>query len=84
MPQDMIDFWKKYEAPIAGDDNAHHAAEWDANIRALKTKADKITSQSQIETTKLQQDINKFNQSFELLNSVLKKYENSSMTTAKH
>ena len=84
MPQDMIDFWNKYNAQIAGDDHEHHGAEWDANIRSLKTVADKISTQSNIETTKLQQDINKFNQAFELLNSMLKKFEDSSKTTARH
>jgi hypothetical protein len=75
MPDDMVAFFEKNNIDIPGDDKILNAQEWDAAIRSMKTVADTISSQSQIETTKLQQRINKFSQAFELLSSLLDKFD---------
>ena len=82
MTQDMIDFWDKMGAQTdrSGNDNVHNSAEWDANIEYLKSKIESLTSQSQLETTKLQQTINKYNQTFEMLSNFINKYFQSIST----
>ncbi|WP_066017099.1 hypothetical protein [Endozoicomonas atrinae] len=82
MPQDMIDFWDSLGAgySTSGGDAVHNSAEWDVNIEGLKGKIDSLTSQSQLETTKLQQTINKYNQTFEMLSNFINKYFQSIST----
>ncbi len=80
MPRDMIDFWDSLGAKYSGSDDVHNSAEWDVNIEALKGKIEALTSQSQLETTKLQQTINKYNQTFEMLSNFMNKYFQSIST----
>ncbi|WP_257266650.1 hypothetical protein [Endozoicomonas sp. ONNA2] len=82
MSKDMIDFWKKMGAATdrSGNDDNHNSAEWEANIEHMKTKIEALTSQSQLETTKLQQTINKYNQTFEMLSNFINKYFQSIST----
>ncbi|WP_422446248.1 MULTISPECIES: hypothetical protein [unclassified Endozoicomonas] len=82
MSKDMIDFWKQMGAQTdrSGNDDSHNAAEWDANIEHLKSKIESLTSQSQLQTTKLQQTINKYNQTFEMLSNFINKYFQSIST----
>ena len=58
----------------------HNSADWDVNVEGLKAKIEALTSQSQLETTKLQQTINKYNQSFEMLSNFINKYYQSLST----
>lgn len=79
--QDMKDFWAKMGAKLADDtDNLYGSSEWDVNIESLKGKIEALTSQSQLETTKLQQTINKYNQTFEMLSNFINKYFQSIST----
>ncbi len=92
--QDMKDFWEQMGANLATDSNGnplgtdddgdglreYNSAEWDVNIEALKGKIESLTSQSQLETTKLQQTINKYNQTFEMLSNFINKYFQSIST----
>ncbi|MDP0561056.1 MAG: hypothetical protein QS721_01455 [Candidatus Endonucleobacter sp. (ex Gigantidas childressi)] len=55
----------------------HNSGDWDVNIEGLKGKVEALTSQSQLETTKLQQTINKYNQSFDMLSNFINKYYQS-------
>ncbi|MGO0306210.1 hypothetical protein ACTL6P_06265 [Endozoicomonas acroporae] len=82
MTKDMVDFWKQMGAQTdrSGNDDTHNAAEWDANIEHLKSKIESLTSQSQLQTTKLQQTINKYNQTFEMLSNFINKYFQSIST----
>ncbi|MGI2026812.1 hypothetical protein [Endozoicomonas acroporae] len=82
MTKDMVDFWKQMGAQTdrSGNDNSHNSAEWDANIEHLKSKIESLTSQSQLQTTKLQQTINKYNQTFEMLSNFINKYFQSIST----
>ncbi|WP_257285000.1 hypothetical protein [Endozoicomonas sp. SESOKO1] len=82
MTQDMVDFWKQMGAQTdrSGNDDTHNSAEWEANIEHLKSKIESLTSQSQLETTKLQQTINKYNQTFEMLSNFINKYFQSIST----
>ena len=70
------DYWKSLGAERESG-SSHNSAEWDVNIEGLKTKIEALTSQSQLETTKLQQTINKYNQSFEMLSNFINKYYQS-------
>lgn len=79
MPQDMIDFWDSLGAKY-DDSDTHNSSEWDVNIEGLKGKIEALTSQSQLETTKLQQTINKYNQTFEMLSNFMNKYFQSIST----
>lgn len=79
MPQDMIDFWDSLGAKYDSSDS-HDSSEWDVNIEGLKGKIEALTSQSQLETTKLQQTINKYNQTFEMLSNFMNKYFQSIST----
>ena len=79
MPQDMVDFWDSLGAKY-DDSDSHNSAEWDVNIEGLKGKIEALTSQSQLETTKLQQTINKYNQTFEMLSNFMNKYFQSIST----
>ncbi len=79
MPQDMRDFWDSLDAKYDGSDK-HDSSEWDVNIEGLKGKIEALTSQSQLETTKLQQTINKYNQTFEMLSNFMNKYFQSIST----
>lgn len=80
MPQDMIDFWQSLGAKRAEGDSSYTSGEWDVNIESLKGKIEALTSQSQLETTKLQQTINKYNQTFEMLSNFINKYFQSIST----
>ena len=80
MPQDMVDFWDSLGAKYDDSDDIHNSAEWDVNIEGLKGKIEALTSQSQLETTKLQQTINKYNQTFEMLSNFMNKYFQSIST----
>ncbi|WBA83000.1 hypothetical protein [Endozoicomonas sp. GU-1] len=82
MTKDMVDFWKQMGAQTdrSGNDDSHNSAEWDANIEHLKSKIESLTSQSQLQTTKLQQTINKYNQTFEMLSNFINKYFQSIST----
>ena len=79
MPQDMVDFWDSLGAKY-DDSDSHNSSEWDVNIEGLKGKIEALTSQSQLETTKLQQTINKYNQTFEMLSNFMNKYFQSIST----
>lgn len=73
------EFWDSLGAKYqSGTD--HNSADWEVNIEGLKTKIEALTSQSQLETTKLQQTINKYNQSFEMLSNFVNKYYQSLST----
>ncbi|MFK0570975.1 hypothetical protein [Endozoicomonas sp.] len=82
MPQDMVAFWDSLGATTdrTGNNDVHNSAEWDVNIESLKGKIEALTSQSQLETTKLQQTINKYNQTFEMLSNFINKYFQSIST----
>ena len=73
------DFWMGIGATHQ-DGDLHNSADWDVNIEGLKSKIEGLTSQSQLETTKLQQTINKYNQSFEMLSNFINKYYQSLST----
>ncbi|WP_419532980.1 hypothetical protein [Endozoicomonas sp.] len=77
---DMTNFWNKLGADLAAGGSPYNSAEWDVNIEALKGKIEALTSQSQLETTKLQQTINKYNQTFEMLSNFINKYFQSIST----
>ena len=62
------------------DGEDHNSADWDVNVEGLKAQIESLTSQSQLETTKLQQTINKYNQSFEMLSNFINKYYQSLST----
>ena len=81
------EYWESLGAEFQSTDrdggNAgldHNSADWDVNIEGLKSKIEALTSQSQLETTKLQQTINKYNQSFEMLSNFINKYYQSLST----
>ena len=78
--QEMKEFWSKMGANLAPGGDSYNSAEWDANIEYLKSKIESLTSQSQLETTKLQQTINKYNQTFEMLSNFINKYFQSIST----
>lgn len=69
-------FWNSLGAEYQ-DGTDHNSADWDVNVEGLKAKIEALTSQSQLETTKLQQTINKYNQSFEMLSNFINKYYQS-------
>ncbi len=78
--QEFQDYWNSLGAEYQGKDNgdfSHNSADWDVNVEGLKAKIEALTSQSQLETTKLQQTINKYNQSFEMLSNFINKYYQS-------
>ena len=76
--------WRKLGAPIhninqegiTGPHNgfAQNASDWDINISNLKGAIEELTSESQLDTTRLQQTINKYNQTFELLSNFINRY----------
>lgn len=72
-------FWDSISAERQ-DGTDHNTADWDVNIEGLKARIEALTSQSQLETTKLQQTINKYNQSFEMLSNFINKYYQSLST----
>lgn len=74
MTPEMVKFWDKLKAKKADGTNNYTSQEWDANIEGLKSRIEALTSQSQLETTKLQQTINKYNQTFEMLSNFISKY----------
>lgn len=78
--QEMKDFWSQMGADLAAGGDSYNSSEWDVNIEALKGKIESLTSQSQLETTKLQQTINKYNQTFEMLSNFINKYFQSIST----
>ncbi|PJE79759.1 hypothetical protein CI610_01261 [invertebrate metagenome] len=73
--QEFKDYWSSLGATHQG--NASTSDDWEVNIQSLKGKIEGMTSQSQLETTKLQQTINKYNQSFEMLSNFINKYYQS-------
>ena len=73
--QEFKDYWASLGATHQG--NATSKDDWEVNIQSLKGKIESMTSQSQLETTKLQQTINKYNQSFEMLSNFINKYYQS-------
>ncbi len=77
---EMTNFWNKMGAKLEGGGSPYNSAEWDVNIQSLKGKIEALTSQSQLETTKLQQTINKYNQTFEMLSNFINKYFQSIST----
>lgn len=77
---EMKNFWVQVGANLAAGGDSYNSAEWDVNIEALKGKIESLTSQSQLETTKLQQTINKYNQTFEMLSNFINKYFQSIST----
>ena len=81
---DFKSYWESLGAEYQSNDRdgniaglQHNSADWDVNIEGLKAKIEALTSQSQLETTKLQQTINKYNQSFEMLSNFINKYYQS-------
>ncbi|MDD7805460.1 MAG: hypothetical protein PUP46_07860 [Endozoicomonas sp. (ex Botrylloides leachii)] len=81
---EFIEYWESIGAEYQRSDRdggvpglQHRSADWDVNIEGLKAKIEALTSQSQLETTKLQQTINKFNQAFEMLSNFINKYYQS-------
>ncbi|MGI9281192.1 MAG: hypothetical protein ACR2PX_16420 [Endozoicomonas sp.] len=85
--QEFRDYWESLDAEFQTTDTNtdtevldHNSADWDVNIEGLKSKIEALTSQSQLETTKLQQTINKYNQSFEMLSNFINKYYQSLST----
>ena len=73
-------FWNSLGAKFYDESNDHNSSQWDVNIEGLKKEIEALTSQSQLETTKLQQTINKYNQSFEMLSNFINKYYQSLST----
>ncbi|MDP0588165.1 MAG: hypothetical protein QS748_02745 [Candidatus Endonucleobacter bathymodioli] len=81
---EFVKYWKSLGAEYSTRDRdplhqglQHTSADWDVDIEGLKGKIEALTSQSQLETTKLQQTINKYNQSFEMLSNFINKYYQS-------
>ncbi len=81
---DFVSYWNSLGAEFQSQDRdsgkaglQHNSADWDVNIEGLKGKIEALTSQSQLETTKLQQTINKYNQAFEMLSNFINKYYQS-------
>ncbi|MGB0359948.1 MAG: hypothetical protein ACPGEF_00840, partial [Endozoicomonas sp.] len=52
----------------------YNSSLWDVNIESLKGRIEALTSESQLDTTRLQQTINKYNQTFELLSNFINRY----------
>ncbi|MGI9275661.1 MAG: hypothetical protein ACR2PT_12555 [Endozoicomonas sp.] len=77
--EEFKNFWDSLGAEYQDGDD-HNSADWDVNIEGLKSKIEALTSQSQLETTKLQQTINKYNQAFEMLSNFINKYYQSLST----
>ena len=75
----FVQYWDSIGAERQGG-TSHNSADWDVNIEGLKARIEALTSQSQLETTKLQQTINKYNQSFEMLSNFINKYYQSLST----
>ena len=73
-------FWNSYGAGFYDESDNHNSTQWDVNIEGLKKEIEALTTQSQLETTKLQQTINKYNQSFEMLSNFINKYYQSIST----
>ncbi|MRI32156.1 hypothetical protein EOPP23_03990 [Endozoicomonas sp. OPT23] len=85
--QSFKEYWDSLSAEYQSEDRDdstseldHNSADWDVNVEGLKAKIEALTSQSQLETTKLQQTINKYNQSFEMLSNFINKYYQSLST----
>lgn len=77
--QTFQDYWNSIGAESQSG-TSHNSADWDVNIEGLKSRIEALTSQSQLETTKLQQTINKYNQAFEMLSNFINKYYQSLST----
>ena len=71
------EYYKQVEGATAEGALIYKEPHWDVAIEGLKAKIEALTSQSQLETTKLQQTINKYNQSFEMLSNFINKYYQS-------
>ena len=74
------EYWDSLGAQYQTSSRNHNSADWDVNTEGLKAKIEALTSQSQLETTKLQQTINKYNQTFEMLSNFINKYYQSLST----
>lgn len=79
MPLEMRNFyWENgIEWDKKGDDYYHSKEEWDLNIANLETFIDSLTSTSQLDMTRLQSIMGKYNQAFEMLSNFVKKYQSS-------
>ncbi|OED44876.1 hypothetical protein ACH42_06470 [Endozoicomonas sp. (ex Bugula neritina AB1)] len=84
---EYVSYWESLGAEYQSTDRdsnssgtQHNSADWDVNVEGLKAKIEALTSQSQLESTKLQQTINKYNQSFEMLSNFINKYYQSLST----
>ncbi|MCX4024668.1 hypothetical protein H0A36_09810 [Endozoicomonas sp. SM1973] len=86
MPPAMAEWFKSHgvEYDKTGGDLIHNKDEWSINIENLKTKIDEFSSQNQLETTRLQSLLTKFNQSFELASNTVKKDGESKSTVARN
>ncbi|WP_299731952.1 hypothetical protein [uncultured Endozoicomonas sp.] len=60
--------------PIGPSGLRYNSSLWDVNIESLKGRIEALTSESQLDTTRLQQTINKYNQTFELLSNFINRY----------
>ena len=78
MPEDMVAFYRKMG--VSADVRWYNEKEWDERMDQLKTKLESLTNQSQLETTKLQQTVNKYNQTYEMLSNFINKYFQSLST----
>ncbi len=76
----FVEYWTRVGARSQGAGN-HTKDDWDVNIAGLQGVIEAKTSESQLDSTKLQQTINKYNQSFEMLSSFVNKYYQSLSTT---
>ncbi|WP_067515280.1 hypothetical protein [Endozoicomonas ascidiicola] len=73
MPVAMNEFWTNLGLTVVGT-NPLSEDDWNQNIRLFNSQAESLTSQSQLETTQIQQTIAKYNQSFEMLSNFTNKY----------
>lgn len=73
MPVDMWSFMRENIGNVHGR-NPISATNWDLNIQSIKSYADSLTNQSQLDTSKIQQTIAKYNQSFDMLSNFTNKY----------
>ncbi|WP_062267256.1 hypothetical protein [Endozoicomonas arenosclerae] len=85
--QEFRDFWASLNAEFQENDNNtdtpildHNSADWDVNIEGLRARTEGLTSQTQLETTQLQQTINRYNQAFEMMSNFINKYYQSLST----
>jgi hypothetical protein len=75
----MVAFYEQngIQYDTKGNDYKHKKEEWDINIANLETFVDTLTSNSQLDMTRLQSIMGKYNQTFEMLSNFVKKYQSS-------